>query len=84
MKPKQRTEWIINNRCKADDAMRLLRSAKKQRVSEYDERLRKLKDFADILFVKQTDDQQELFNEVELLSEELKALIAAPLSGIEG
>lgn len=77
-------EWIRDNRCRADDAIRTLTSAKKARVSEYDERLRKLKGFAEILFIKQTDAAQaELFDTEELLSPDLSRLIEAPLQGLD-
>ncbi len=81
--PKQ-TEWIRDNRCKADDAIRTLHSAKKQRVSEYDERLRKLKDFAEILFIKQTDAQQtEIFDPKIVLSPDISNLLDSPLQGLD-
>lgn len=84
MKPADKTEWIKDNRCRADDAIRTLQSAKKQVTSEYDERLRKLKDFAEVLFIKQADDgQEEMFDAKELLSPELDKLLAAPLHGLD-
>lgn len=84
MKPSDRTEWIRDHRCKADDAIRTITSAKKQRVSEYDERLRKLKDFAEVLFIKQTDlGQQEMFDPKEILAPDLTDLLAAPLKGLD-
>lgn len=72
----------MKHRCAADDAVRLLVSAKKQRVSEYDERLRKLRDFAEVLFIKQIDAQGELFEPERILSPELRTLLDAPTRGL--
>ncbi len=72
----------MKHRCAADDAVRLLVSAKKQRVSEYDERLRKLRDFAEVLFIKQIDTQGELFEPSRILSPDLQQLLDAPTQGL--
>jgi len=82
MDPKQKEAWIMKHRCSADDAVRLLVSAKKQRVSEYDERLRKLRDFAEVLFIKQIDAQGELFEPERILSPDLRELLDAPTRGL--
>lgn len=79
----ERREWIMTNRCRADDAIRVLDAAKRQRVSEYDERLRKVRGFAEVLFIKQTDEQQELFKPDEILSPDLEKLMSAPLRGLD-
>ena len=85
MKPEDKTDWIMAHRCKADDAIRTLQSAKKQQTSEYDERLRKVKAFAEILFIKQTegDGQGEMFDVNELLPGDLKQLLEVPLHGLD-
>lgn len=82
--PADKTAWIKDNRCRADDAIRALQAAKKQVTSEYDERLRKLKDFAEILFIKQADEAQgEMFDMKELLPADLESLLSAPLHGLD-
>ena len=84
MNAAQKIEWIRDNRCRADDAIRALQAAKKQVTSEYDERLRKLKDFAEILFIKQADEsQQEMFDLKELLPKDLESLLDSPLHGLD-
>ncbi len=80
----QKTVWIRDNRCRADDAVRKLESARKQRTAEYNERLRKLNDFGERLFIMGADKQQmEMFNQAELLSPELDELLEAPLHGLD-
>jgi len=74
--------WIMEHRCKADDAVCLLVSAKKQRVSEYDERLRKLRDLQEELRIKNIDPQVELFNPDEIMSPELLQLLRDPTRGL--
>jgi hypothetical protein len=74
--------WIMENRCKADDAICLLVTAKKQRVSEYDERLRKLRDLMEVLRIKSIDQQIELFNPDEIMSPELIKLLDDPTRGL--
>ena len=77
-------DWIKDNRCKADDAIRSLQAAKKQRCSEYDERLRKLKDFAEVLFIKQTDQaQDEMFDPKDILAPDLVEILESPLHGLD-
>lgn len=83
MKTSEKTEWIQAQNFEASKAIRLLQSAKKQRVSEYDERLRKLRDYTEVLFVKDVDEQTELFKPSDILSPELSKLIAAPLQGLD-
>lgn len=85
MKPDQIKEWIKDNRCRADDAIRTLVAARKQVTSEYDERLRKLKDFAEVLFIKQTGDekQMQMFDEEEVLTKDLVDLMESPLHGLD-
>ena len=82
MDPKTKEAWIMKHRCSADDAVRLLVSAKKQRVSEYDERLRKLRDLMEVLRIKSIDQQIELFNPDEIMSPELIKLIDDPTRGL--
>lgn len=82
--PADQTAWIRENRCRADDAIRALQAAKKQATSEFDERLRKIKDFAEILYIKQADETQgEMFDMKELLPAELENLLSAPLHGLD-
>lgn len=78
MDAKEKHLWIMENRCKAEDAVGLLISAKKQRVSEYDERLRKLRDLQEELRIKSIDPQAELFSIDEIISPELLQLMRDP------
>jgi hypothetical protein len=79
----KKIEWLKSQLWRIDAARRQLVSAKKQRVSEYDERLRKLRDFSDALYVKSTDEQQlDLFVEDELLTPALDRLLNNPLQGL--
>ena len=82
MTPEDKHLWIMENRCKADDAICLLVTAKKQRVSEYDERLRKLRDLMEVLRIKSIDQQIELFNPDEIMSPELIKLLDDPTRGL--
>lgn len=82
MNTQEKHLWIMENRCKADDAVCLLVSAKKQRVSEYDERLRKLRDLQEVLRIKNIDPQDELFNPDEIMSPELHSLLTDPTRGL--
>lgn len=77
--------WIGANRLRADDAYRCIYSAKKQRISEYDERLRKLKQFAEVLYIKAEDtgEQGELFDVAAILPEEIDSLLKHPLRGLD-
>lgn len=80
----QKLGWLKDQQWRADCAERSLVAAKRQRVSEYDERLRKIRDFRDALFVKGTDEQQqELFDPDDLLSPDLNKLLASPLQGLD-
>ena len=80
----ERAEWLVHHRCRADDALRTLKRAKKQRTSDYDERIRKVQSLADVLFIKSVDKQQaELFRPNDVLSEELAELLDAPLAGLD-
>ena len=79
-----RSEWLLSNRVRADDALRQLKRAKKQRTADYDERIRKVQSFADQLYIKSVDKQQrELFKPAEVLSQELDDLLDAPLAGLD-
>jgi hypothetical protein len=82
MDPKK-LAWIRDNRCKADDAIRALVASKKQHGAEHDERLRKIKAFAEFLFIKQADGQDELFDPKTVLSPDIEELLAAPLHGLD-
>lgn len=79
----QKTAWIRDNRCLADDAIRALIASRKQHVAEHDERLRKIKAFAEMLFIKQSDGQDELFEPDAALSADIKKLLTAPLHGLD-
>ncbi len=83
MNAPDKTEWIREHRCRADDAVRALTSAKKARVGEYDERLRKLKAFAEVLYIKQTSQQDEMFSTKDILAPDLQELLDAPLHGLD-
>ncbi len=84
MNPDQKLEWIKDQHFRADLAKRAIITAKKQRNSEYDERIRKLRDYQDALFVKSADEQQlELLNPENLLDPCLELLLSAPLRGLD-
>lgn len=84
MTTEQRSEWLTVHRCRADDALRTLKKAKKQRTADYDERIRKIQALADSLFIKSVDRQQaELFKPDEVLTEELADLLDAPTHGLD-
>lgn len=79
----QKTIWIKDQRCRCDDAIRALEAAKKQSATAYDIRLRKINNFAEVLFVKSNDTSQlELFAPQEFLSDEIEELLQAPLGGL--
>jgi hypothetical protein len=82
MTPEEKNLWIMKKRCEVDDAICLLISAKKQRVSEYDERLRKFRDEMDKLRIKNIDQQSELFDPDETLPPEMVDLLADPTRGL--
>lgn len=83
MKPESKTAWISTHYLKAGLAIGEIEAAKKARVSGYDERLRKLNTFTDVLLVKQLDDQVELFDPKELLAPDLLKLLESPLHGLD-
>ena len=83
MNAESRKAWMLEHRCKADDAIRTVEAARKQRVSEYDERLRKLRHFAEELFLKCADGQLDLLDPSTVLSPELDKLLNDPLKGLE-
>ena len=84
MTTKEKVVWLYEQTARVDNAERALVAAKKQRVAEYDERLRKLRDLSDALFVKRTDEQQqELFQPDEMISPTLERLLANPLHGLD-
>jgi hypothetical protein len=74
--------WIMKYRCKTDDAICLLINAKKQRVAEYDERLREFREFMEVLRIKSIDQQLELFDPGILLTPKLEAKLDAPTQGL--
>ena len=84
MNKSEKLTWLLEQTARVDNAERALSAAKKQKVAEYDERMRKLKDYSDALFVKRTDEhQQELFEPDEILSPSLDKLLANPLHGLD-
>jgi hypothetical protein len=84
MKNGEKTLWLLEQGAKADTAIRRLIAAKKQRVSEYDERLRKLKSYSEALYLKREDSSQmELVKEDEVLTPDLAKLLEAPLRGLD-
>lgn len=83
MKDAQKKTWILEHRCKCDDAIRAIEAAKRQSASAYDARLRKLNAFAEVLFVKNADTSQlELFEPEQALSDDIAELLKAPLGGL--
>ena len=83
MKPEVKTAWISEQYLRAGLAISELSAAKKERVSGFDERLRKLNAFTDILLIKQIDTQEEMFSPKEILSPDLEKLLTSPLHGLE-
>ncbi len=83
MKDTAKKTWILEHRCKTDDAIRAIEAAKRQSASAYDARLRKLNAFAEVLFVKNADSSQlDLFEPEEALSDDIAELLKAPLGGL--
>lgn len=83
MKHPDKTEWISRQYLRTGLAVSEITAAKKQRVSSYDERLRKLNQLTEVLLVKQVDAQDEMFDPKEILSPELESLLNAPLNGLD-
>ncbi len=83
MKQEQKTAWISEQYLRAGLAISEISSAKKERVSGYDERLRKLNSLTDVLLIKQVDTQEELFKPSEILTPALEKLLSSPLHGLE-
>lgn len=83
MKSTEKTQWISAQYLKAGLAISEIEAAKKQRVSGYDERLRKLNALTDVLLIKQLDEQTELFDPKEILNPELQKLLDSPLHGLD-
>ena len=87
MEQNQTTEksvWIEKHYWKASGALRELNRAKKQRVADYDERIRLLKGFEDVLYIKSQDEEQgEMFSPSVLLSPKLIELMDCPLKGLD-
>ena len=83
MKSNDKTAWISAQYLKASLAIREIEAAKKQRVSGYDERLRKLTKLTDVLLVKQLDEQEDLFDPKEILNPEITKLLESPLHGLD-
>lgn len=76
--------WLLEQGADADTAIRKIIAAKKARVSEYDERLRKLKAYSESLYLKREDQEQaEMFKIEEMLTPDLAKLLEAPLSGLD-
>lgn len=83
MKPEDKQAWIKDQLCRADSAIRALVSAKKQSNSEYETRIRRIREFTDTLFVKRTDAQQfELFDPEQSVEPGLDSLLSNPLRGL--
>jgi hypothetical protein len=83
MKSQTKTEWISAQYLKAGLAISEIEAAKKQRVSGYDERLRKLNALTDVLLIKQLDEQVEMFDTKEILNPDLQKLLDSPLHGLD-
>lgn len=84
MKTADKLLWLLEQGAKADTAIRKITAAKKGRVSEYDERLRKLKSYSESLYLKREDSEQtELFKAEDLLTPDLSKLLEAPLRGLD-
>ena len=83
MKPADKTQWISEQYLRAGLAINEITSAKKARVSGYDEALRELNHLTDTLLIKQVDKQEELFNPSEILTPKLEKRLTAPLHGLD-
>lgn len=80
----EKTLWLLEQGALVDTAIRKITAAKKGRVSEYDERLRKLKAYGESLYLKREDQEQvEMFKVDELLTPDLAKLLEAPLRGLD-
>ena len=76
--------WVNEHFRRAYVAIATIKSAKKQRVQDYDERLRRLTAFADSLVIKSTDEKQlEMLDRGEALPPEVRELLEAPLTGLD-
>lgn len=65
-------------------AISQLKAAKKQRTSDYDERIRILSNFFSALLTKRTDSQQlELFKLDDALTPQLAKFIRTPCAGLD-
>lgn len=83
MKTQDKEAWIGRQHLRAGLAISAIEAARKQKCSDYDERTRKLNKFISLLESKTRDAQDELFDENEMLSKEIEALLSAPLRGLE-
>jgi len=82
--PESKLEAINSLAGQATFAISQIAAAKKQRVSDYDERIRLLRDFIGSLLTKRTDTQQlELFKSDEALTPQLAKFIRQPCSGLD-
>jgi len=80
----QKLNAINNLAGQAIFAVSQISAAKKQRVSDYDERIRLLRDFIGSLLTKRTDTQQlDLFDADACLTPALSRFISNPTAGLE-
>jgi phosphopantetheine adenylyltransferase len=80
----ERKQWLSETGWRAICATHTLIQAKRQRVSDYEERIRELKKFVETIRNHQTDLQQlEMFEPDGLLDKHHRKLIETPLAGLE-
>lgn len=83
MTTEQRKSWLMQEYFMASGAINTLSKEKKQRVSEYDERIRKLQHYTAQIYIKSQDLQQlELFDMEGFRTPELKKLMDDPTHGL--
>ena len=82
MNDTERTNWILLQRGRTWDAIHILASAKKEITSEYDARLRILKDLEQKLFIRKDDKQAEMFELDDLLPPNVAKLLESPTHGL--
>lgn len=84
MKPDQKIQWILKTRGRTWNAIHRLQAAKKQVSGEYDERLRKMRNLEQDLYIQESDATQgELFDVESLVSPDIEKLLASPLHGLD-
>ena len=83
MKEADKKTWITETRCKCFNAIRTIRSSKKQSATTHNIRLRKIAAFEEMLYVHEVDSGQlELFEPQKAVSPEIAELLDNPTLGL--